>query len=471
MGQEITSSRFSDADAAAYAQRLKAETQRLQEQLRDGHFASDAPVGGFEIETWLVDPQCHPVADNERFLALFDNELASPELARFNVELNNHPAPLRSKVFTGFEQDLQGIFSAADATAAKMGNRLLMTGILPTAEPDAFCVENMSALNRYRALNEQILLARNHAPIELDIQAKEHLHMSYDSVMMEAATTSFQIHTQVPWQSAHHYYNAGLMAAAATTAVSANSPFLFGKQLWDETRIPLFEQSVNIGGGARPRVTFGSGFVQHSIFECFAENLAAYPVLIPTLFDDAPEAFSHLKLHNGVIWRWNRPLIGFDDRGTPHIRIEHRVMPAGPTITDMLANAVFYYGLSQQLSDALGEGAPAPVGFDTARRNFYAAAKHGLAASIRWQSRETPLQTLIADQLLPLAEKGLDTLGIDSGEIARYLGIIADRVASGVTGAQWQRQHLRKVGGDMQQLTLDYFHHQHTGLPVHRWNP
>ncbi|MGV6858742.1 MAG: glutamate--cysteine ligase [bacterium] len=469
MGQEINSSQFSQQDSQTFRQRLINETRCLAQQLDEGVFASDPLVGGFEIETWLVDQHAQPVANNEDFLHRFQNELASPELARFNIELNNHPTNLKGKAFSSFAQDLDAIFTDADRCAQSMNTRLIMVGILPTATPELFCLENMSALNRYRALNEQILHARKHAPISLDIAAQDHLQMSYDSVMMEAATTSFQIHTQVPWQHAHHYYNASLAASAATLAVSANAPFLFEQELWDETRIPLFEQSVNIGGSAPPRVTFGHGYAQHSILQCFEENLHRYPVLLPTLFDDPREAYSHLRLHNGVIWRWNRPLIGFNQDGTPHIRIEHRVMPAGPTLRDMLANAAFYYGLSHALSQQLRQGKPMPVDFKQAEINFYAAAKSGLKARAHWQAKEQPLQTLILDTFLPLAKRGLQQLDIDAEDITSHLGIIEARTCSGQTGAQWQRQHLKTVGGDMQRLTLDYFHLQHTGRPVHTW--
>ena len=249
-------------------------------------------------------------------------------------------------------------------------------------------------------------------------------------------------------------------------AVSVNSPTLFKHQLWQETRIPLFEQSINTAKGSK-RVTFGCGFAQQSIAECFQENLENYPVLLPVLFKQPSDQFQHLRFHNGVIWRWNRPLIGFDEDDTPHIRIEHRVMPAGPTIQDMIANAVFFYGLAQILAT---ETAIQRISFQQAKDNFYQTAQYGLNGKITWLDGKTYLaQDLIVQQLLDLAQKGLKQLNIDSDEIEHYLNIIAERTLSGQTGAQWQCQQLKQNGGDYQNLVKTYLHHQHSANPVHTW--
>ena len=210
--------------------------------------------------------------------------------------------------------------------------------------------------------------------------------MLHLDVMLESATTSFQIHFQVPLDLAVRVYNASIIASAPMVAISANSPFMFNKDLWSETRIRLFEQSVEVGGyedgshGPMRRVTFGSGYARESLYECFFENLEHYPVLLPTLFDDEVEELSHLRLHNGTLWRWNRPLIGVDN-GDYSLRIEHRVVPAGPSIIDAVANAAFYYGLTYELS--FMEQAPEQqMGFDRARDNFYNAARLGLDSQI-----------------------------------------------------------------------------------------
>jgi len=301
----------------------------------------------------------------------------------------------------------------------------------------------------------------------MDISGADHLLLTHDSMMMESTTTSFQVHLQTPWQDAHHYYNASIIASAPTMAITANSPFLFGKQLWHETRIPVFERAI-VTSDKQQRVSFGSGFAKESILECFNENLNDFPILLPMTFDHIPEKFKHLCLHNGVVWRWNRPLIGFDEDGTPHVRIEHRILPAGPTIADMIANAVFFYGITQSLMKQLRS--TNLMSFDQAKDNFYRTAKFGLNTEIQWGNKTVKPKALILETLLPLAREGLLDLKIDSGDIDHYLNIIANRTENGQTGAEWQIQHLKLNHCTMKQLTKDYLHQQHQGLPIHTWS-
>ena len=289
--------------------------------------------------------------------------------------------------------------------------------------------------------------------------------------MLEAATTSFQIHLQVDPGNAARIYNAAKALSAPIVAVAANSPYLFGLDLWDETRIPVFEQAVAVGGSERTkRVGFGIRYVEASIFECFEANLHRYPVLLPRLFDEPPERLAHLALHNGTIWRWNRPLIGFGEDGAPHLRIEHRVVPAGPTVADSIANAALFYGAVHALAarpDPIEHHLP----FTHAHANFYAAARTGLPARLHWRDGETmSAAELVIGEVLPLAREGLGGLGIDAGEIAHWLGIIADRAASGQTGAAWQRAWVHRHGPDMQAMTLAYLDRQRGGRPVHQWD-
>lgn len=468
MGAEINSTRFKTEEWPEFARRLKAETELLRQKITADKGSIHPPVGGFEIEAWLIDTHMRPVPENAGFLKRFGSDLATPELAKFNFELNNTPYPLRGDAFAKFAREMHSTCRHANAIASEMGIRAMTTGILPTVKLSDFRMENMSQMKRYYALNRQVFKERRGKPIQLDIAGDEaHLKLQGDSVMLEAAATSFQIHTQIPFDEAHHFYNASILASAATVAATANSPFLFGKTLWHETRIPLFEQAVDTGEGFQ-RVSFGSGFAGESILECFEENTEAYDILLPILFEDKAEMFSHLRLHNGTIWRWNRPLVGFDADGTVHFRIEHRVMPSGPTLLDMLANAAFYYGVATLLSTECARNR-FPCNFTTAQNNFYEAARHGLNASIRWEDQSISIDKLILRQLLPLAEQGLTSLGIDENDIKRYLGIIHDRVERGQNGAIWQLSFRNKYGNDMQRLGDTYWHHQQTGQPVHTW--
>jgi len=468
MGQEILHEHFTSSDFKHFITNLETETNLLNKMFNAGEFSSPSrsPVGGFEIEGCLINSDYLPAPINKAFLEEFNNPLATSELAKFNIELNNPPHPLNGKAFTWFETDMLKVFKDADKVANKMDSRVLLTGILPTLEQSDLSLKNMTDMKRYHALNKVVLDARHGKPLRMDISGSDHLAFTHNSVMMESATTSFQIHMQAPWQDAHHYYNASIIASAPLMAIAANSPFLFGKQLWHETRIPVFERAI-VTSDKQQRVSFGSGFAKHSILECFNENLESFPALLPMIFEHKPEKFKHLSLHNGVIWRWNRPLIGFDNDATPHVRIEHRILPAGPTMTDMIANAAFFYGLTQSLVKQLQKSDL--MSFQQAKDNFYRTAKFGLESEIQWDNKTVQPKALILDSLLPLAEQGLLDLGIDSGDIKHYLDIIAERTECGQTGAEWQIQHQKLKQCTMKTLTKDYLHQQHLGLPVHTW--
>jgi hypothetical protein len=476
LGQEIDQYRFTESDFEAFDARLSEETTRLREWFERGRFASGPKTAGFELEAWLIDPELHPAPVNEAFMQAMASDLIAPELARFNVELNNLPQPLEGRGLARLEQDMHAHWRHCQETAGTLDARLLMIGILPTLKPGELTLRNMSPLNRYRALNQQVMRQREGRRLELDIAGREHLRMKQRSVMLESAATSFQVHLKVPLEESVRLFNASIIASAPMVAASANSPYLFGRDLWDETRIPLFEQAVEVGGyegaarGPLRRVTFGSGYVHESLMECFQENLDHYPVLLPHLLDEPAEELPHLRLQNGTLWRWNRPLIGFETDGTPHLRIEHRVVPGGPTITDSVANAAFYYGLAQGL--ALAETPPERhFEFAAARDNFYAAAQRGLETQLQWidGSRQSAKQ-LILDTLLPLAGTGLKALGVERRVAERYLGIIRERVAAARTGTAWQRAFIARHGPDFFAMTRAYAERQDSGEPVHEWD-
>jgi len=475
LGQEIENTRFSNDDFRRFQERLHEETRLARDLEATGGFDDHHPVAGFEIEAWLVDANAQPAPVNQAFLKHFNNPLATPELARFNVELNTSARTLQAGALSDLHREMRETWQGAREAATACGAQLLLTGILPTLRPEHLCLANMSDMNRYRALNEQVVASRQGRPLKLDIVGREHLHHEHHDVMLEAATTSFQIHLQTPIATAHKVYNASLVASAPMVALSANSPYLFGKDLWDETRIPVFEQAVEVGGyqgaarGPLRRVSFGSGFARESILECFEENLEHFPTLLPILFDDPPGRFSHLRLHNGTIWRWNRPLIGFDDQGRPHIRIEHRVVPAGPTLADSVASAAFYYGLVEELVSEPG-GPEGLMDFSKARDNFYQAARLGLEAHMEWPAgRSRPVRHLILEELLPRAQRGLARLGLDGDDVDRYLDIVRTRVDNSQTGASWARRFVATQGPDPRQLVHSYLALQATDMPVHLW--
>ena len=471
MGQEIQDTHFTQDDFAAFDGRLREETALVERWFRDGAFSATPRKGGFELEAWLVGPDAQPLGIVEQLLGRLDDALVVPELATFNLELNGTPRQLEGNALSQMAKELGSTWQRCNRIAGDLGARLAMIGILPTVRPEHLSLSNMAPRQRYRALNEQIFRLRRGKPLRLHIQGRDELRLQHEDVMLESAATSFQIHLKVSAAESARIYNASKVLAAPMVAVSANSPFLFGCDLWTETRIPLFEQSVAVGGSEyTKRVTFGMRYVDTSVLECFQGNLERFPVLLPQLIDQPKEQVPHLRLHNGTIWRWNRPLIGFDDSGQPHLRVEHRVVPAGPTLLDMIANAALYFGTVQ----ALASDADPPEGrlaFSEARDNFYHAAQGGLSAKIRWiDGASATVAEILHGQLLPAARSGLERLGINGPEIHFWLGIIEERLRTGQTGAAWQRAFVARHGPDMEQLARAYLERQESGLPVHEWS-
>lgn len=475
MGQEIRHEPyFSEADFKEFAERLKTETALLSDWFNNQSFASDSLSIGFEIEACLVDQDMRPAPINEAFLQTMDSPLVVPELARFNVEINALPHHLEGGVFGRIERELNTTLQQCRTVVADMDAHIMTIGVLPSLQDRDLTLENMSSLQRYSALNEQILRLRSGEALSLDIHGREHITARHNDVMLEAAATSLQIHLQVPQEQATRYYNVCRVITAPMVASCANAPFLFGRDLWAETRIPVFEQAVStpgpLGDQSPDRVTFGERYPHDSLMECFAANVSKYPIMLPKLFDSRPEELAHLRLHNGTIWRWNRPLIGLENGNGPHLRIEHRAVSSPTSVVDVTANMAFFSGLVQSLI-AQQPAVEMQLPFSHAQRNFYSAARHGLLADVMWlRGRTVPVYRLLLDDLLPLAHQGLLDSGIDSREADYYLGIIEARLANRQNGAAWQRAFVEKYGRNMRELTGVYYQHQVSGEPVHTWD-
>lgn len=472
MGQEISTIEFSAEDYAVFKAHLRQETALLGKMLNSGNFDDQTHVTGFELEAWLLDHNHFPAPINTTFLERINNPLVVPELSRFNIELNGTPQTLQGFALSRLEAELSNTWRHCLHVAHELEATLIMIGTLPTLRNTDLCLANISPFKRYLALNKQVLKARGGRPIRLDIHGREHLTVLHDDVMLEAATTSFQVHLQAPVKQFPRYFNASLLLSAPLVAIAANSPFLFEKSLWDETRIPVFEQVANTGDDSpsnSQRVSFGSGYISTSPEECFQENLARYPVLLPINFHGEASELQHLRFHNGTIWRWNRPLIGFDAEGTAHLRVEHRAMPAGPSITDMVANAALYLGAACFLAN-LKTPPERDLSFETARDNFYLAARDGLDTRLQWlDGKQYNVRDLLLDELLPIAAQGLKMLGIAEEDRQRYLAVLHSRVRTGQNGAAWQRAYIDAHGRDFFSLTAAYLEHQYSGMPVHEW--
>ncbi|MFO1462327.1 MAG: glutamate-cysteine ligase family protein [bacterium] len=476
MGEEIRQEHFVDRDFARFAARLRQETALLEDWFRRSPDGAAPEKTGFELEFCLLDQAQAPAPENQAVLHDLQDLHLVPELSRFNLEINSDPHRIGPAVLSELRRELEALWGKAAAAAGRRGLKPLMIGILPTLSESQLNMRNMSPLHRYHVLNEQVLRQRRGRPLRLDIHGRERLVAEHADVMLEAAATSLQVHLQVPPGRAARFFNAALLASAPLVALAANSPFLFGKDLWAETRIPLFEQAVDLNSpvtGAPPlgRVTFGSGYVRHSLFECFSENLERYPILLPEALAEAPERLPHLRLHNGTIWRWNRPIVAPDEAGCPQLRIEHRVMAAGPSIPDVVANIAAFLGLAHALA-ALPEAPEERLSFETARENFYAAAEGGLDAEISWfGGQRRTLRELWLGDLLTRVREGLHDLNLAPGDISYYLEeVLYGRVKTGRTGAAWQREFAARHGRDFPALVAAYAERQEGGLPVHAWN-
>ncbi len=469
MGKEIESSRFTPHDFARFSDRLQEETALLERYFRDGLFCQEKLVAGFELEAWIVDREGLPLPENEAFLAQLNHPLVVPELAAFNIEINSTPRALTGEAFSLLFEELAATWAACCQELRRFDAEPVMIGILPSVRQEHLSLANMSDMKRYRALNDQIFSLRRGRPVKLHIKGRDELSVTHRDVMLEAAATSFQLHLQIPLAEAVRMFNAAMIAAAPVVAGSANSPYLFGRDLWSETRIPLFEQAIDVGLKGQQRVTFGSGYARDSLLECFKENLEHYAVLLPACSDEEKATLPHLRFHNGTIWRWNRPLIGVENK-LPHLRIEHRSLAAGPSPVDSIANAVFAFGLII----ALGRCPHAPerdLAFEVAKKNFYAAARDGLSARLCWlDGRVVMADQLILNFLLPMAADALRSVAIAEKDIQRYLTIVEARAKSGRNGAAWQRQWVARHGASSTALVKAYIANQESGLPVHEWS-
>ncbi|AFL73934.1 hypothetical protein [Thiocystis violascens] len=470
MGQAIAASQFTQHDFDEFSKRLRQETRLLERWFADGTLEDGEPTVGYELEACLVAPDMLPAPQVDALLKQVADPLVVPELATFNVEFNGTATRLQGNALSRLAGELTATLEQANRAGSGLQSRLTMIGILPTVRPEHLALDFMTPRDRFRALNARIFELRHGRPLQLLIEGRDRLDLEWRDVMLEAAATSFQLHLKVKPEESARVYNASKVVSGPMVAISANSPYLFGRDLWDETRIPLFEQAVSVGGPIlQERANFGFRYAERSILETFRANFDRYPVLLPHLMDSPPERLAHLCLHNGTIWRWNRPLIGFDACGRPHLRIEHRVMPAGPSVADAIANAAFYFGLMRNL--ARDERPPeSRLLFLHAQKGFYACARAGLAARIPWLDGQTlPVTRIIKDDLLPRARQGLAELGIDPAEREHWLGIIAERLETGQTGARWQRAWVERHQPDMVGLTAAYLAHQESGQPAHRW--
>ena len=475
----------------SFTKALLADLQALEEVLARGLIETGVRRLGAEQEAFLVDKTFHPSPTAPEILKRLGMDEFTPELARFNLEMNLSPVPLEGSCFQIVQSEIEGLLEKAREAAAEEGADVLLAGILPTLEKGDLTLENITPLPRYYALNDAMNRMRGGTPYDLKVVGWDELHVQHDSVMLEACNASCQFHLQVSAEEFPPFYNAAQAVLAPVLAAAANSPLLFGKRLWAETRIALFQQSLDTRDTSvhqretLPRVRFGEHWVEGSVVELFQEDIARFRVLLAEKMDEDPLSILHeggvpslraLQYFNGTIYRWNRPCYGVMD-GKPHLRIESRVLPSGPTVLDEVANGAFWAGLVLGIPEEIGD-VTERMDFDEARSNFIAAARLGLNAGFEWFDGESiDARTLILDRLLPTAERALKKAGVDGGDVDKYLGVIRSRVESGQNGAVWALRSVANLKGTgtrperLAAIVATTLRLQKEGRPVHEWEP
>ena len=490
MGDYNVSAIQNRQELQAFMQLLLKDTQALEHMLQEDWFETTPIRIGAEQEMCLVDRYWRPMHVNLQALKNIGSDQFTSELANFNLEANLLPLPFSGSSLSEMHKALKQTLNDAQEKIHLLNSRILLTGILPTIRKADVEIENITPIARYRALMDALRDLRGEL-FELRIRGIDELNVKQETAMLEACNTSFQVHLQVTPQSFVSRYNIAQALAGPTMAISTNSPMLFGKRLWRETRIALFQQSIDVRTFTEhfrersPRVTFGNQWLKQSVMEIYREDVARFKVLLKTEPED--DVFEQIKkgktpklralnIHNSTVYRWNRPCYGISPNGKPHLRIENRILPAGPSVPDAMANAAFWLGLMNGMEEEYPDISRV-MGFDHAKANFFAAARYGMDTRLHWvnQQKISPRE-LIKKELLPIARVGLSKAGIDQQDIDQYLNIIEARNENGQTGACWVLDSFSKLHKEgltrdeiSTAITASMYEHQFEGKPVHEW--
>ena len=491
MGEQDVDPQFDEKISQTFMKALLEDLRALEYMIATGGFETGVARIGAEQEMFLVDRNMRPAPISLEVLDHAKDSRLTTEIARFNLEANLTPLSLTGRCFQQMEKELNELLSLVRKSAETFDADVLLSGILPTLQKSDLTLENLAPIPRYSQLNEGVMRLRG-GPFSIHIKGLDELQISHDNVMMESCNTSFQVHFQTsPAEFASHY-NVAQAITAPVLAAAVNSPLLFGHRLWQETRVALFQHSIDsrsrtqLARGQPTRVSFGDRWLKNSVVELFHDQISRFRPIMITQPDEDPfqllargetPLLSALRMHNGTVWRWNRACYGVAD-GIAHLRIENRALPSGPTVQDEMANAAFFVGLMIALPPEYGEIAKR-LSFDDAKENFFAAARNGLNAQLKWlDGKSISATSLILNELLPLARAGLKDARVDSSDIDKYLGVLEERVRSGQTGAQWMldslvsvKRHMGHEPNDMRTriLTSTILARQKENKPVHEW--
>ncbi len=479
-----------ETDLNTFTKHLLTDVQALNRMLIDGWFETDEIHIGAEQEMCLVDAHGKPSPTNLQILEKLNNPSFTTELARFNIEANLDPLPFKGNCLSQMEENICRMVDDLRRTAKEIDVYPILTGILPTIRKSDITIENLTPVPRYFSLIEAINTLRGEY-YEVRLEGQDELNVKVDSALIEACNTSFQVHLQIKPEEFVSKYNIAQAIAAPVMALGTNSPLLFGKRLWNETRIALFRQSIDTRFASEhlrersPRVTFGSKWLSGSITDLYKEDIVRFSVMFMAdidedVFDNIAKGITPrlraLNIHNSTVYRWNRPCYGISPNGKPHLRIENRVLPAGPSVVDEVANSAFWFGLMNGLETEYKDITKV-MDFDDAKSNFFIAARAGLGAKYVWTNGKKINDTeLIRKELIPLAIEGLKRANIDKADIDKYIRIIEERNESGNTGSRWI---LNSHSSLIKQTTRDevniaitsaIMNNQEKNIPVNEWD-
>ena len=491
MGEHNVEQQFDEKTSQAFMRALLEDLHALEFMILTDRLETGVMRIGAEQEMFLVDRNMRPAPISLAVLDRANDSRLTTEIARFNLEANLSPLPLTGRCFGMMEHELRELLSLVRASAGELGADVLLSGILPTLKKSDLTLENLTPLPRYYQLDRGVIGLRG-GPLSIHIKGLDELQITHDNVMMESCNTSFQVHFQTSPAEFASRYNMAQAITAPVLAAAVNSPLLFGHRLWQETRVALFQHSIDarsrtqLARSQPTRVSFGDCWLKNSVVELFHDQISRFRPIMITQPDEDPfqvlargetPLLSALRMHNGTVWRWNRACYGVAD-GIAHLRIENRALPSGPTVQDEIANAAFFVGLMVALPQEYGEIAKR-LSFDDAKENFFVAARHGLNAQLRWlDGKSFSATSLILNDLLPLARAGLKEAGVDASDIDKYLGVLEERVRSRQTGAQWMLNSLASfedhrwhepIEMRTRTLTATILARQKEGKPVHEW--
>ncbi len=478
----------SEKEIREFTRHLLRDVQAMEKMLEEGKFETGTYKIGAEQEFCLVDKNFKPYPINLKILEEAQMENLSPELAKFNLETNASPQKFEGKAISLMEEEIIKDLAKIRKIVNKHQGDIILTGILPTIRKFDVGRDNITPIQRYYALMDSLRKMRGEEFL-INIYGLDELNIKLDSGMIEAANTGFQVHLQVDPDDFVKKYNIAQAIAGPALAVSVNAPLLFGKRLWRETRIALFQQAIDTRVSTEhirehhPRVTFGTDWVKNSVLDLFREDILRYRVLLGADFEEdslemvrqgETPILKALTVHNSTVYRWNRPVYGIAN-GKPHLRIEARMFPAGPTVVDEMANTALWLGLMEGYSNQIDD-VRKYMFFDEAKDNFFAAARSGIAKNFIWfNHKRYPLKELVLKELLPIAKEGLQNKNINPGDIDKYLGIIEERIQKESTGSNWMlntfKEFQEKASKEeiLSLITEKTIENQIQEIPVHQW--